>query len=210
MKLVSVNVGQPRPYSYKEKQGMTSIFKSAVSGPKRVSFTNIEGDAQGDLAVHGGPLKAVYAYDVSYYDHWKNILEWQDWNYGLFGENLTTQGLTDDKVLVGSVYRIGSAYLKAIQPRFPCIKLNVRFGIDDMLQRFTKEGRNGTYFSVVQQGSIEAGDEISIEEISSHDISIQQLVHAYYNKGTDATTIDKILAIDFLPERLRKAFESFK
>jgi MOSC domain-containing protein YiiM len=210
MRLVSLNVGQPKTYTYQEKEVLTSIYKSAVPGSRSVSKTNIEGDAQGDLVHHGGTLKAVYSYDISYYDHWKTILQRDDWNYGLFGENLTTERLTDDKVLVGNIYKIGSVYLKAIQPRFPCYKLNIRFEKHDMLQQFMQQGKHGIYFSVVQEGTLQSGDEITLAEQSQHNITIQQLVECYYNKGADKTLLHEILLIDFLPERLRKAFESYK
>ncbi len=146
MKLLSLNVGLPQTYSYQGKEVATSIFKSAVEGSRSVSKTNIEGDGQGDLVHHGGEMKAVYSYDIAYYEHWKNILQRNDWNYGLFGENLTTKGLTDDKVLIGNIYKIGSVYLKAIQPRFPCYKLNIRFEMHDMLQQFYATGKTWNVF----------------------------------------------------------------
>ena len=209
MKVISLNTGKPRPFCYNGKEGFTSIFKSPVEGERKVSALNIEGDAQTDLTVHGGELKAVYSYDISYYHHWRNILNRDEWSYGLFGENLTTEGLTDDKVFIGNVYRAGSVCLKAIQPRFPCFKLNIRFGIEDMLQQFMQQGKNGIYFSVVEEGSLQAGDSIKLVEASKYKITIQQLVEAYYNKGADKMIVEQILAIEFLPERLRKAFESF-
>jgi MOSC domain-containing protein YiiM len=210
MKLLSVNVGQPGTYLYKGKEETTSIFKSAVNGKVAVSKLNVQGDAQSDLNVHGGELKAVYSYDISYYAHWKRILQRDDWNYGLFGENLTTDGLTDDKVFIGNIYRIGSVYLKAVQPRFPCFKLNIRFGMDDMLQQFMQQGRHGIYFKVEQEGELEPGDEIIFAEQSKHAVSIEQYVQCYYNKGADKNMLEQILAIALLPERHRKAFESYK
>jgi MOSC domain-containing protein YiiM len=209
MKLLSLNVGRPQLHTYQEKEVLTSIFKSPVEGKQNVTRLNIEGDAQGDLVVHGGELKAVYSYDVSYYDYWKTVLQRDDWNYGLFGENLTTEGLTDDTVLLGNIYKIGSVYLKAIQPRFPCFKLNIRFGRSDMLQQFVQQEKHGTYFGVVQVGSMGAGDEIVLAERSKHQVTIQDFVQCYYNKGADKEILEKLLAIDFLPERKRKAFESF-
>jgi MOSC domain-containing protein YiiM len=209
MKLLSLNVGLPQPFSYKGKEGHTSIFKSPVNGKRQVSRLNIEGDAQGDLTVHGGALKAVYAYDIAYYSHWKQIIQRENWSYGLFGENLTTEGLTDDKVFIGNIYKIGSVHLKAIQPRFPCYKLNIRFGVDDMLQQFMQQRKHGTYFSVEQEGSLQAGDDFELIHQSPYKITITELVECYYNKGADKHMLQQILEIDFLPERLRKSFESY-
>jgi len=209
MKLLSLNIGKPQPFTYHERQGFTFIFKLPVEGVREVSFLNVEGDEQGDLSVHGGALKAVYSYDISYYDHWKGILNRNDWSYGMFGENLTTEGMPDDNILIGNIYKIGSVVLRAVQPRFPCFKLNIRFEMENMLQQFMQQAKHGTYFSVVQEGSMKAGDTIELLETSKHKISIQQLVEAYNNKGADQQIVEKILAIDFLPERLRRTFVSF-
>jgi MOSC domain-containing protein YiiM len=209
MKLISLNVGKPQPYQYNGKEGYTSIFKTPVNGERAVTGFNISGDEQGDKHAHGGELKAVYAYDVSYYETWKKTLSRDDWSYGMFGENLTTDGLPDDKIYMGDIYKIGTVHLKAVQPRFPCFKLNIRFGLDDMLQRFAKQANNGTYFSIVQEGSLKAGDTIELVQRSRHNVTIQQLVDCYYTKGADKNMVQQILAIDFLPQRLITSFESF-
>lgn len=209
MKIISVNVGTPQPYFYKGKTGFTSIFKAPVSGMVNVSKLNVEGDEQSDLKVHGGILQAVYAYDVSYYNFWKKEIERDDWGYGLFGENLTTEGLSDDIIFIGDIYQMGSARLQAIQPRFPCYKLNIRFQKEDMLQQFAKQPKHGTYFSVVQEGILQAGDKIELITKSAYNVSIKQLVEAYYNKGADKNLAKLISEISLLPEKLRKTFAGF-
>ena len=105
----------------------TGIFKEAVEGPVRVEGVNLVGDQQADLRVHGGPDKAVYAYDTAHYGYWREQVARTDWSAGLFGENLTTEGLMEDAVRVGDLFRVGTARLRAVQPRLPCYKLNVRF-----------------------------------------------------------------------------------
>lgn len=209
MMLRSLNVGRPQEIERPGKTIRTSIFKSPVYGERKVSFLNIEGDEQADLRVHGGINKAVYAYDLLHYEHWKKILRRDDWPCGLFGENLTTDGLPDDEVKIGDVYQIGSVHLQAVQPRFPCTKLNVRFGLPDMMERFTNEKRNGIYFKVVKEGTLAAGDEIVLVESSSFHVTVQQYVNCYYAKGADKALVETILSIPFLPESQRRAFESF-
>lgn len=209
MKLFSLNVGKPRDLEWNGKAVRTGIFKQPVSGSRKVAFSNIEGDEQADLRVHGGVNKAVYAYDVSHYEHWKRLLQRDDWTPGLFGENLTTDGLADNEVRIGDVYGIGSVQLQAVQPRFPCTKLNVRFGLPDMMERFTAVRRNGIYFSVMKEGSLSAGDEIQLIQSSPFEVTVQQYVDCYYAKGADKALVHTILSIPFLPERQRQAFESF-
>lgn len=209
MKLVSLNVGRPQEVEWNGRMVRTSIFKSPVADKRKVSFLNIEGDEQSDLRVHGGINKAVYAYDLSHYAHWKNLLQRTDWPHGLFGENLTTEGLLDTEARIGDVYQIGTAVFQVVQPRFPCTKLNVRFGLPDMMERFMEQKRAGIYFKVVKEGAIEAGDEIKLIEPSPYNVTIQAYVDNYYAKGSDKELLTTILSIPFLPEGQRKAFESF-
>ena len=209
MKLLSLNIGRPQKKDWKGKTVHTSIFKTSVVGERKVSFLNIEGDEQADLRVHGGINKAVYAYDVSHYEYWKKVLARTDWTPGLFGENLTTEGLVDNEVRIGDVYQIGSVQLQAVQPRFPCTKLNARFGVPDMLDRFTAARRNGIYFKVLKEGTLVAGDEIKLIESSPFAVTVQQYVDCYYEKGRDKALVQTILSIPFLPESQRHKFELF-
>lgn len=209
MKLLSLNVGTPSDYEWMGKTVRTSIFKYPVTGKRGVSFLNIDGDEQSDLNVHGGIDKAVYAYDISHYRHWKTILPRNDWQYGMFGENLTTEGLIDDEVKIGTIYQIGTVQLQVVQPRFPCTKLNVRFGLPNMMDRFMQEKRNGIYFKVIEEGFLEAGDEIRLIEPSPFKVSVTDYVTCYYSKGADKNLLQSLLAIPLIPQRHRTVFEGF-
>ena len=126
MEVVSVTVAQPRVLTISGKEVSTGIFKEAVSGRVQVRRLNVEGDAQGDLRVHGGENMAVYAYPVEHYPFWENELGRADLPHGQFGENFTVRGLTEERARVGEVYRIGGALLQVTQPRIPCFKLVYR------------------------------------------------------------------------------------
>jgi MOSC domain-containing protein YiiM len=209
MKLVSLNVGTPKEFTWMGKPVRTSIFKNPVLGQRKVSFLNIAGDEQSDLSVHGGINKAVYAYDLSNYDHWKKILDRKDWQHGMFGENLTTSGLKDEDVRIGDVFQIGTAKFQVIQPRFPCFKLNIRFGMPNMLERFIKEERNGIYFKVIQEGEIGTNDEIELVEASRYEVTVADYVRCYYSKGSNKEIVEALLSFPGLPPRHRTVFEGF-
>lgn len=209
MKLLSLNVGRPKEFNWMGKTVRSGIFKTPVSDRRKVSFLNIEGDEQSDLNVHGGINKAVYAYDISHYDHWKNILPRDDWQYGMFGENLTTSGLLDEKLRIGDIYQIGTAKLQVIQPRFPCFKLNIRFGLPDMIERFMEQKRNGIYFKVAEEGNLQVNDEIKLVEPSPYNVTIPDYADCYYSKGSDKSVLKNLLSIPYLPERHRTVFEGY-
>lgn len=209
MRVVSVNVGKPTEMEWMGKAVRTSIFKHPVTGSRKVSFLNIEGDEQSDLKVHGGINKAVYSFDINYYEHWKTILPRDDWQFGMFGENLTTLGMLDDEVKIGSVYQVGTAKLQVVQPRFPCLKLNIRFGLPDMIEKFMQQQRNGIYFKVVDEGEVQANDEIRLIVPSKHNVSIADYVNCYYSKGSEKSVLKTLLSIPGLPERHRTVFEGY-
>ncbi len=160
MKVLSVNVGLPRLVEYMGEPVATAIFKSPVEGMVRVGRFNLEGDAQADLRVHGGPQKSVYVYPSEHYEYWREELPDADLPFGVFGENLTTEGIFESGVRAGDRLRIGSAEFEVTIPRFPCYKLGIRFGRKDMLRRFMKSGRSGFYLTVITTGELQAGDSI--------------------------------------------------
>ena len=158
MKLISVNVARPRLVRYQEQTVSTGIFKQPVSGPVALRTLNLEGDRQADLGVHGGPFKAVYAYPSGHYGFWREELPGASLPWGMFGENFTSAGLFEGELHIGDRLRIGRAILVVRQPRIPCYKLALKFQRDDILARFLRSGRSGFYFSVEQEGTVEAGN----------------------------------------------------
>src|SRR5262245_1593175 len=148
-KLVSINVGLPREVEWRGRMVMTSIFKSPVRGRVRARKLNIDGDQQSDLSVHGGVDKAVYVYPSEHYEYWHAELPGVELPWGVFGENFTTEGLHEDAVHVGDRLRVGTAEFVVTQPRLPCYKLGIRFGMPDMVKRFQHSGRTGFYLAVL-------------------------------------------------------------
>lgn len=209
MKVLSVNTGGPQKFNWEGKEIYTSIFKFPKEGKRKITFLNIEGDKQSDLVHHGGHDKAVYSYDHSYYEIWKKEMNRDSWEFGLFGENLTTSGLRDDSVLIGNVYQIGSVKLRAVQPRFPCFKLNIRFGEDHILNRFYDLGFFGTYFRVVEEGYLNSGDEIILSHKSDVNLSVADIVNCKKSKGEDQDKLKLILENPFIPHRLKDSLRLY-
>jgi len=164
MKVISVNVGLPRDVDWHGKRVRTSIWKEPVSGPVRVGPFNLDGDEQSDLSVHGGARKSVYAYPSEHYPSWRAELPGTELPWGMFGENLTIEGLLETGVHIGDRLRIGSAEFVVTQPRMPCFKLGIRFGRPEIVEEFLQSGRSGFYLSVVRQGHVEAGDAVELLE----------------------------------------------
>jgi MOSC domain-containing protein YiiM len=120
MKVISVNVGQPREILWRGQMVRTSVYKTPVAGRLRVRKLNFDGDAQADLMAHGGEHRAVMVYQAESYQYWSETLQRKDFVYGQFGENLTVEGLADNEVCIGDRFRIGSAIFEVTQPRVTC------------------------------------------------------------------------------------------
>jgi MOSC domain-containing protein YiiM len=207
MKLISVNVGLPREIFWKNRVVTTSIFKEPVAGRIAVRQHNLDGDRQADPSVHGGPEKAVYVYPSEHYEFWRGELPGVDLPWGMFGENLTTEGLSESEVNIGDRFRIGSSALAVTGPRMPCFKLAAKFGRDDMIKRFLDSGRSGFYLAVIEEGDAGAGDMIERIHRDESDITIADAVRTYVNGTDDRDWLLRASQHEWLAGGWRKHFQ---
>ncbi len=168
-KIISIQVGLPKELDDPQaadghgRAWRSAIYKLPVPGPVWAGKTNLVGDGQVNLKVHGGPDKAVYAYPAEHFSAWQEELR-LEMHFGGFGENLTVEGLFEGEVCIGDVYQAGDVLLQVTQPRGPCWKLARRWGVKDLEQRFSQSGRTGFYLRVLQEGNLAAG--MALERVS--------------------------------------------
>jgi ferredoxin-NADP reductase/MOSC domain-containing protein YiiM/ferredoxin len=190
--LVSVNVGMPRDVEWQGRIVHTGIWKDPVDGPCRVRRLNLDGDGQGDLNGHGGEQRAVYVYQLDSYRYWREQLQRDDFVFGQFGENFTVDGLGDDDVCIGDRFRIGSALFEVTQPRVTCYRVGIRMREPRIPALLVQHRRPGFYFRVLEEGDVQAGDEIV--KVAS---------------GPEQMTVESVDALLYLgehdSERLRRA-----
>jgi len=206
MQVTSVNVGLPREVVWKSRTVMTGIFKEAVAGRVAVRRLNLEVDRQADLTVHGGPEKAVYAYPAEYYAFWREQFPEMELPWGMFGENLTVEGLLDETVHIGDRFQVGSAHLVVTQPRLPCYKLGLKFGRDDILKRFLQSGLTGFYFAVLKEGEVGAGDLIRLLHRDEHQVKVTDITRLYRQDKHNLDLLQRVLAVEALPKGWRDYF----
>jgi MOSC domain-containing protein YiiM len=193
MRVVSVNVGRPRHVEWTGGTALTSIWKTPVTGRVRVRALNIEGDEQSDLSVHGGREKAVYAYPSEHYAFWAEALRTLDLPWASFGENLTTEGLTEEGVSIGDRFRIGSTVLAVTQPRLPCYKLALRLGRDDIVGRFVDSDRPGFYLAVIEEGEIAAGDAIEVVARDPRGLTVRDVARLRHGRLADPALLRRAI-----------------
>jgi len=206
MEILSLNVSRPQLVVYKGATINTGIFKKPVSGGVQLRTLNLDGDRQADLSVHGGPHKAVYAYPSEHYPYWRRELPGIDMPWGMFGENFTTTGLTEHELHVGDCFQIGSSVVMVRQPRTPCYKLAAKFQRDDMLERFLVSARSGFYFSVEQEGWVEAGDAFRLLQRESNGITISEMNQLLSQDRYNQSLLRKAIETVALPESWSEYF----
>jgi MOSC domain-containing protein YiiM len=159
-RLLSVNVGLPRDVSWQGRTVRTAVWRRPADGPRLARRLNVDGDGQGDLVGHGGEQRAVFVYQIEAYRYWQHQLGRDDFEFGQFGENLTVRGLADDEVCIGDRYQVGEALFEVAQPRVTCFRVGIRMNDARIPALLVSHHRPGSYFRVLREGAVRAGDEI--------------------------------------------------
>ena len=181
MKVISTNIGQPRKVVWRGKSITTGIYKEPVAAIVVKKYF-VEWDNVSDRKVHGGESKAVYGYPSEHYEFWRSEYPAIEMGWGMFGENITTEGLFENEMKIGSLYRIGTTILQVTEPRMPCYKLGIKFGTPDIVARFLKSRKSGFYFTVIEEGTVKSGDRITLEQAGDAEETILGVVNRTVRK----------------------------
>src|SRR5580658_3724829 len=207
-RLLSVNVGLPRDVTWKGKTVRTAIWKSPVEGRRMVRKFNVVGDAQADLAGHGGEQRAVFVYQMDSYHHWERFLGRDDFVFGQFGENFTVEELPDNEVCIGDRYRIGNAIFEVSQPRVTCYRVGIRMNEPRMAALLVTHHRPGFYFRVLQEGEVGAGDDIVKIADSPDRISVADVDALLYLPGHSTEQLQRALRVPALSKGWQSSFQA--
>jgi MOSC domain-containing protein YiiM len=207
-RLLSVNVGKPREIAWREKMVFTSVWKTPVVGRRLVRRLNIDGDAQGDLAGHGGEHRAVMVYQMDSYHHWEGELKRNDFTFGQFGENFTVEGLADSEVSIGDRFRIGEAEFEVTQPRVTCYRVGIRMSEPRMAALLVAHHRPGFYLRVLKEGEVGASDGIVKIADGPERLSVADCDALLYLPGATEVQLERALRIPALSAGWKSSFEA--
>jgi ferredoxin-NADP reductase/MOSC domain-containing protein YiiM len=207
-RLLSVNVGLPRDVTWNGKAVRTAVWKSPVMGRRMVRKLDINGDAQADLAGHGGEHRAVFVYQMDSYHYWERFLGRSDFTLGQFGENFTVEGLPDNEVCIGDRYRIGGAEFEVTQPRVTCYRVGIRMSEPRMASLLVAHHRPGFYFRVLQEGDVGAGDDIVKITDGPERISVADVDALLYLPGHSSEQLQRALRIPALSKGWQSSFQA--
>jgi len=207
-RLLSVNVGLPRDVTWNGKTVRTAVWKFPVVGRRVVRKLDIDGDAQGDLAGHGGEHRAVFVYQMDSYHYWERILGRSDFSFAQFGENFTVEGLADDEVCIGDRYRIGTALFEVTQPRVTCYRVGIRMNEPRMPALLVEHRRPGFYFRVLQEGEVGAGDDIAKVADGPERMTVAEIDALLYLPGHSRDQLQRALRVPALSKGWQGSFEA--
>ena len=189
------------------RHGVASgIFKRPLNHTVEVTRTGLTGDEQGDKKHHGGPAKAIHHYAFDHYAAWEaenpelaEVLGKE----GAFGENISTEGLTEADVCIGDIYRLGTALVEVSQARQPCWRLNERFGNPVMARRVQDTGRTGWYYRVLEEGQVGPGDSIDLLDRPAADWPLSRILHLLYRDTLNTDDLAQLAELNQLTESWR-------
>ena len=207
-KLLSVNVGLPRDVTWNGKTVRTSVWKSPVTGRRITRKLDIDGDAQADLAGHGGEHRAVFVYQMDSYHYWERFLGRSDFTFGQFGENFTVEGLPDNEVCIGDRYRIGGAVFEVTQPRVTCYRVGIRMNEPRMPALLVSHRRPGFYFRVLQEGEVGAGDDIAKITDGPERMTVAEIDALLYLPGHSREQLQRALQVPALSKGWQSSFQA--
>lgn len=207
MQLLSVNVSLPKEVQNNGKTMTTGIFKEPVKKRVMLRTMNLDGDGQADLVGHGGIYKAVYVYSIENYEYWKSELSRNDFTYGQFGENFTVEGMLEDEIHIGDVFRVGGALVEVTQPRVPCAKLGFKMGMAKFPKLFLQNSRVGFYLRVLEEGEVGAGDVIERVKVDAERMTVREINHLLYFDQKNLEGAKKALRIRALSPGWRGSFK---
>ena len=203
MKVISVNIGEPRTIQWQGKEVKSGIYKHPVDSPIYLEKEDVKNDHVMNRKYHGGVDKACYTYSQDHYNYWKKFYPELEMPWGMFGENLTVEGLNEAEIFIGDIFKIGNSEVQATQPRQPCYKLGVRFGTPMVVKQFVQFGFPGVYLRVLKTGAVKAGDKIELLE-QKNSVSVQKVFELLYTDKFQKEPLEIAVNDLFLAESCRK------
>ncbi|TLF43128.1 MOSC domain-containing protein [Maribacter aurantiacus] len=209
MKIISTNIcNEPRTFVWNGTEEQTGIFKFPTSEKLFLTKSDVQKDTIINRVNHGGENKACYLFSADQYPFWKVKYPNHEWNWGMFGENLTITGLDESQIRIGNVYKMGSALVQVSQPREPCYKLGIRFGTQQILKEFIDQNHPGTYVKILEEGEVRMGDELKLIQQSENTLTVQEFYELMFLKEKPKDLLQRFMDNPAVPlykkERMQK------
>lgn len=202
MKVVSTNIAEPKTIIWKNKEVQTGLYKKSVE-EIHLGKLGVKGDTVIEKKVHGGVDKACYLYSLDHYSYWKKRYPNLDWSMGMFGENLTVEGLQETELYIGDTFKVGEAIIQISEPRMPCYKFGLRFGTQELLKQFNQTTFSGAYVRVLQEGIVKSNDQIVLIE-KQDETKLSEVFSIFLVEKNNKNLINKVLQEKHLADKFKE------
>ena len=209
MLIISTNIAKPTTIIWNGKEETTGIYKQPTNKPIYLTKNDVMSDEVSDRLHHGGFYKACYIFSAEQYPFWKNLYPNLEWDWGMFGENLTVSNFDETNVYVGDIYKVGDALVQVSQQREPCYKLGYKFGTQHVLKQFIEHGFGGTYLSILEEGFVNVNDTFSLVERAKNSLTVAQLFHLVHTKDKDQDLLKIAANSKAIPAKKRMIFNAY-
>ena len=210
MKVLSVNISSLKTILHNGKEEKTGYFKTPVDDAIFLQFEGVKGDSVEDRLHHGGKDKACYIYSFDHYAFWKNLYLNLDWDFGMFGENITVENLNEAEIKIGDIYKVGTAMVQVSQPRQPCYKLGIKFGSQKMVNEFRKSSFPGVYLRVLEEGFVNKNDEFNLIKTNENALTVLQVFQLIYATNPKKEMLEIALSDNNLAENVKNYLKNKK
>ena len=204
MQVISTNVGQKTIVKWRGNDVETGIYKYPINETIHLGITDVKNDFVIDRRYHGGSDKACYLYSANHYAEWQEKLPNLNWQWGMFGENITVEGLDESKIHIGDIYKLGTALVQITQPRQPCFKLGIRLNSPKSVKLFVASEKPGAYVRVLKTGEVKTGDTMDLIECKSANFTLQKVFHLIYHAPENIEEVSIAIKMPELAESCRK------
>ena len=206
MKILSINISEPKKIMFNGKELVTSIYKKPIEGSIEVTDVGLIGDRQADMKVHGGYDKALYAYSYKHYQTWSKEMKQEYNEFGLVGENLTIDDFNEKEIYIGDELKIGNCLFQISQPRIPCYKIGIKMNSRNFPKKFSQSGLLGSYLRVLKTGSISKNDEIEHIRKESDSLSVYEIAEILFKDIDNIDKMKKAIDLKYLTEEIKERF----
>jgi len=210
MRVVSTNIGKSVTINWRGGSEQTGMYKYPTTQPIFLGLETVDKDTITDRKHHGGVYQACYLYSADYYPYWKDKYPYLTWDWGMFGENITVEGLDETTLRIGSVYSLGEAVVEITVPRQPCYKLGIRFDAQKIVQEFVTHEHPGTYVRILKEGNVGKGDSFTLVTEAPDNLTTVDFYRMLYAKKKDQQILEMALKNEAIPPDKRKKIMQFR
>lgn len=209
MQITSTNIAKPTTIIWRGQEVITGIYKHPVNSSIYLGKEEVKGDEVSDRRFHGGINKACYLFSEDHYPYWKKLYPNLDWEYGMFGENLTVKGLDEKQIHIGDIYKLGTALVQVTQPREPCYKFGIKFESQQVLSKFINYGYPGVYVKVLEEGEVNTNHSLTLIKKAKNSLSIFDLFKLIFARDKNQEHLVLAIKNDVIPDSVKLPLINF-